>query len=50
MSKQPKIDPLPHIYALGAALRLPDQPMATFQALDAAMDAVIGHIYITVLL
>ena len=50
MSKQPKIDPLPHIHALGAALRLPDQPMATFRALDAAMDAVIGHTYITILL
>ena len=50
MSKQPAIDPLSHIHALGAALRLPDQPMATFRALDAAMDAVIGHTYITILL
>ena len=50
MRKKTAIDPLPHIQALGAALRLPDQPMATFRALDAAMDAVIGHTYITILL
>ena len=50
MSKQTPVDPMPHIRALSAAVRLPDQPMATFRALDAAMDAVIGHSYITVLL
>ena len=50
MSKQVPTDPLPHIKALAAAVRLPDQPMATFRALDAAMDAVIGHTYVTVLL
>ena len=50
MSKQAPIDPLPHIKVLAASVRLPDQPMATFRALDAAMDAVIGHTYITVLL
>ena len=41
MSKQAPIDPLPHIKVLAASVRLPDQPMATFRALDAAMDAVI---------
>jgi len=50
MSKQATTDPLPHIKKLAAAVRLPDQPIATFRALDAAMDAVIGHTYITVLL
>lgn len=50
MSKQAPTNPLPHIKALAAAVRLPDQPMATFRALDAAMDAVIGHSYITILL
>ena len=50
MSKQAPTDPLPHIKKLAAAVRLPDQPIATFRALDAAMDAVIGHTYITVLL
>ena len=43
MSKQAPIDPLPQIKVLAASVRLPDQPMATFRALDAAMDAVIGH-------
>lgn len=50
MSKQPPIDPMPHIRALSAAVRLAGQPMTTFRALDAAMNAVIGHSYITVLL
>ena len=50
MSKQAPTDPLPHIKKLAAAVRLPDQPIPTFRALDAAMDAVIGHTYITVLL
>lgn len=50
MSKQPPVDPLPHIKAVAAALRLPDQPGATFRALDAAMKAVIGHKLLTVLL
>ena len=50
MSKQAPIDPLPHIKALAASVRLPDQPMATFRALDAAMNAVIGHKLLTVLI
>ena len=50
MSKQATTDPLPHIKKLAAAVRLPDHPIATFRALDAAMAAVIGHTYITVLL
>ena len=50
MSRQTSTNPLPHVHALTSAVRLPDQPMATFRALDAAMDAVIGHTYITVLL
>ena len=50
MSRQTSTNPLPHVRALTSAVRLPDQPMATFRALDAAMDAGIGHTYITVLL
>lgn len=50
MSKQPSTDPLPHIKALAAAVRLPGQPEATFRALDAAMKAVIGHKLLTVLI
>jgi len=50
MSKQAPTDPLPHIQAVSAALRQPDQPAATFRALDVAMKAVIGHKLLTVLL
>ena len=50
MSKQTSTEPLHHIQVVSSALRQPDQPAATFRALDAVMDAVIGHTYITVLL
>lgn len=50
MSKQSPTDPLPHIKALAAAVRRPDQPGETFRALDTAMKAVIGHKLLTVLL
>ena len=50
MSKQAPTDPLPHIKSIAAAVRAPDQPKVTFQALDAAMKAVIGHKLLTVLI
>ena len=39
-----------HIQAVSKALRQPGQPNATFQALDAALKAFIGHKLLTVLL
>ena len=39
MSKQTSTEPLPHIHVVSSALRQPDQPAATFRALDAAMKA-----------
>ena len=48
MSKKAPINPLPHIKALAASVRFPDRPMATFRALNAAMNAVIGHKLLTV--
>ena len=50
MSKQTSTEPLTHIQVVSSALRQPDQPAATFRALDAAMKAVIGHKVLTVLL
>ena len=50
MSKQAPTDPVPHLKSIAAAVRAPDQPKVTFQALDAAMKAVIGHKLLTVLI
>ena len=50
MSKQAPTDPLPHLKSIAVAVRAPDQPKVTFQALDAAMKAVIGHKLLTVLI
>ena len=50
MSKQPLVDPLPHLKSLAAAVRVEGQPEATFRALDAAMKGVIGHKLMTVLI
>ena len=50
MSKNTPTDPMSHIQAVSKALRQPGQPNATFQALDAALKAVIGHKILTVLL
>ncbi len=49
MSKQPRIDPLPHLRAVAEVVRRPDQPRATFAALDRAFAAVLGHKLFTVL-
>ena len=50
MSKQAPTDPLPHLKSIAAAVRAPDQPKVTLQALEAAMKAVIGHKLLTVLI
>ena len=49
VSKQPRIDPLPHLRAVAEAVRVPDQARATFEALDRAFAAVLGHKLFTVL-
>ena len=49
MSKQPRIDLLPHLRAVAEAVRVPDQARATFEALDRAFAAVLGHKLFTVL-
>jgi GAF domain-containing protein len=36
-------DPVPHLAAVAAALAEPDQPAASFTALEAALGATIGH-------
>jgi hypothetical protein len=43
-------DPLPHLAALAAALAEPGQPGQGFAALQAALDALIGHRLFTILL
>jgi hypothetical protein len=45
----PRPDPLPPLRTLAAALAAPDQPGASFAALDAALAAAIGHRLFTVL-
>jgi GAF domain-containing protein len=50
MSRQARIDPLPHLEAVARAVREAGQPDPSFQALDRAMGAVIGHKLFTVLL
>ena len=42
-------DPMPSLLRAAAAQALPDQPLASFRALDAAAGAAIGHILFTVL-
>jgi hypothetical protein len=43
-------DPLPHLAAVAASLADPDQPAATFRALEAALCAAIGAKLFTILL
>jgi GAF domain-containing protein len=50
MSKQPAIDPLPHLHAVATAAARGGQPDVLFQALDRALAAVLGHKLFTVLL
>lgn len=50
MSRQIRVDPLPHLEAVARALLEAGQPEPTFRALERAMGAVIGHKLFTVLL
>lgn len=50
MSKQPRVDPVPHLHAVAAAASRAGQPEPLFQALDRALGAVLGHKLFTVLL
>jgi len=50
MTRAARMDPLPHLAAVAAALRAEGQPETTFRALDAAMGATIGHRLFTCLL
>ena len=49
MSRAPRVDPLPHLEAVARASTQAGQPETSFQALDRAMSAVIGHKLFTVL-
>jgi len=49
MSRGPRVDPVPHLAAVAAALARPGQPAPLWAALDAALGAVIGHRLFTVL-
>jgi hypothetical protein len=50
MSRHARVDPLPHLEAVARAMMDAGQPDFGFQALDRAMQAVIGHKLFTVLL
>jgi hypothetical protein len=50
MSRHARVDPLPHLDAVARAMMDTGQPDFGFQALDRAMQAVIGHKLFTVLL
>ncbi|HUO64422.1 MAG TPA: GAF domain-containing protein [Terriglobales bacterium] len=49
MSRQPRVDSLPHLEAVARALMEAGQPAPAFRALERAMGAVIGHKLFTVL-
>ena len=50
MTRHARVDPLPHLEAVARAMMDAGQPDSGFQALDRAMQAVIGHKLFTVLL
>lgn len=49
MSRQRPVDPVPFLIETAVALRRADQPVATLEALDRALGAVLGHRLFTVL-
>ena len=49
MSRQRPVDPVPFLLEAAVALRRAGQPGATFEALDRALGAVLGHRLFTVL-
>src|SRR5260370_16510949 len=50
MSRRARVDALPHLAAVAAAVRTSGEPEATFRALDAAVAATLGHKLFTCLL
>src|SRR2546425_7057541 len=44
-----RVDPTPHLAAVASAMARPGQPAATYAALEAAMEAVLGHRLFTIL-
>src|SRR2546426_12664100 len=44
-----RVDATPHLAAVAAAMARPGQPAATFAALEAAMNVVLGHRLFTIL-
>ena len=49
MTRTRPADPLPHLAAVAAALGRPGQPGPTFEALERAMGATLGHKLFTIL-
>src|SRR5260370_1892999 len=49
-SRRARVDPLPHLAGVAAAVRTSGKPEATFRALDAAVAATLGHKLFTCLL
>ena len=49
MSRRGRVDATPHLAAVAAAMARPGQPAATFAALEAAMNVVLGHRLFTIL-
>jgi len=49
VSGRAAVDAVPHLSAVAAALGAPDQPAATFVALDRALAATLGHKLFTIL-
>src|SRR5207245_9024040 len=44
-----RVDTTPHLAAVASAMARPGQPAATYAALEAAMEAVLGHRLFTIL-
>ena len=49
MSRALRVDPVPHLAAVAAAMARSDQPAATYAALETALHAVLGHKLFTIL-
>jgi hypothetical protein len=48
LSRAPRVDAVPHLAAVAAAMARPDQPAATYAALETALHAVLGHKLFTI--
>jgi hypothetical protein len=49
MSRHGRVDAMPHLAAVAAAMARPGQPAATFAALETATNIVLGHRLFTIL-